>query len=199
MKKFNSKNLPYFGASVQAILFAIAGNEFFSVPIFGAIVGFGIGAVVNYSMALASSRVSDIAKSRKPLAYFSLVLLSVISPTVICSTLGWSVATFAWSISVDMAIILSGAIVGKGLLQDDEKPVKVARNKKGVAEKLPQVSETIQKPLPKVARRKITDDELLAYLAENKGQTQEVTAEYLGVTRQAVGARIKKLYAVKDK
>lgn len=136
MKFLSPKNLPYFGAIVQAILFSIAGNEYF--PAFGWLVGLGVGAVVNYSVALASSRISDIAKSRKPLAYLSLVLLFALSPVIICSTLGWSVATFSWSVACDLSIVLAGAISGKSLLPAEApqksaerkaKPLKVAQAK----------------------------------------------------------------------
>lgn len=48
-----------------------------------------------------------------------------------------------------------------------------------------------------VARKPITDEALLAYLAANKEETQKQVAAHFGVTRQAIGARIKTLYAVK--
>lgn len=196
MKRIDQKDLPYAGAIVQAVLFAIAGNEFFPVPVFGAIVGLGVGAVVNYSLALASSRIADIAEKRKPLARLALVTMFLLSPTTITLSLFYPstiYAAIAWSICVDLSIILAGTIVGKSLIPQSEV-AKVARKKKQVAATTPQP----ETPLPKVTRKKITDDELLAYLAENKGQSQEMTAAYLGVTRQAVGARIKKLYAIKD-
>jgi MFS family permease len=127
MKKIlDPKNLPYAGAIVQAILFSIAGNEYF--PVFGWLVGLGVGAVVNYSVAFAASRISDIAKSRKPLAYLSLLTLFAVSPVIICSTLGWTVATFSWSVACDLSIILAGSIAGKSLIVADT-PQKSAQPK----------------------------------------------------------------------
>jgi len=115
MKKYlDPKNLPYFGALVQAVLFAIAGNEHFAVA--GWLVGLGVGVIVNWSIALASSRVSEVAKNRKILSYLSLGLLLCLSPVIICSTLGWSVAHFAWSVASDLSIVLTGSIVGKSLI-----------------------------------------------------------------------------------
>jgi MFS family permease len=126
MKILSPKHLPYFGAIVQAILFSIAGAEYF--PAFGWLVGLGVGAVVNYSVALASSRINDIAKNRKPLAFLALALLFALSPVVICSTLGWSMATFSWSVACDLSIVLAGAIAGKSLLPA-EAPQKSAQAK----------------------------------------------------------------------
>lgn len=120
------KHLPYFGAIVQAILFSIAGAEYF--PAFGWLVGLGVGAVVNYSVALASSRINDIAKNRKPLAFLALALLFALSPVIICSTLGWTLATFSWSVACDLSIVLAGAIAGKSLLPA-ETPQKSAERK----------------------------------------------------------------------
>jgi hypothetical protein len=47
---------------------------------------------------------------------------------------------------------------------------------------------------PQVARNRIDEPELLAYLQANAGASQREVAEHFGVTRQAVGARIKTLY-----
>jgi len=115
MKKIlDPKNLPYLGAAVQAVLFSIAGNKLF--PYVGWLVGLGVGIVVNWSLAMASSRVSDVAKNRKVLAYIALAGLLCISPVIICSTLGWTVANFSWSVACDASIVLTGSIVGKSLI-----------------------------------------------------------------------------------
>jgi len=195
MKKIlDPKNLPYFGAIVQAVLFSSVGNQFF--PAYGWLVGFGVGAVVNYSIALASSRFSEIAEKRKPLARLALIGMFLLSPITITCTMFVPksiITAIAWAMCVDGSIILAGAIAGKSLMVTESNP-KVARKKNRVAKALPQED----KPLPKVARKKITDNELLAYLAENPGQSQEVTAAHFGVTRQAIGSRVKSLYAVKN-
>jgi len=132
MKKIlDPKNLPYFGALVQAVLFALAGNEFF--PVLGWLVGLGVGAVVNYSLAIASSRFSDIAEKRKPLARLSLVFMFLLSPLTI--TLSFFAptsifTTIAWSMCVDASIILAGSIVGKSLIPFQE----VAKGRSATAE-----------------------------------------------------------------
>lgn len=122
MKRFDPKSLPYIGAVVQAILFGLAGYKYFDLGLWGAAAGVGVGAVVNLSMATASSRISDIAKSRRPLAYLSLILLFCISPAVIVTSLGWSLATLCWSVSVDLSIMLTGSTFGKSLIAT-EQPV----------------------------------------------------------------------------
>jgi len=119
MKKIlDPKNLPYFGALVQAVLFSLAGQEQFGS--YGWLLGLGVGMVVNYSMAYASSRVSDIAQKRKTMAYLMLTLLACLSPVIICSTLGWTVANFSWSIGADFAVVLAGATAGKSLISHSE-------------------------------------------------------------------------------
>jgi hypothetical protein len=130
MKKFDPRSLPYLGALVQAVLFALAGYRYFNLGLWGAGAGFGVGMLVNFSMAVASSKVSDVAKSRKPLSYLSLIGLFILSPVIICSSLGFSVATLSWSLAADMSIMLTGAIAGKSLVKQDETPKSVARPKK---------------------------------------------------------------------
>jgi len=135
MPKFvNPRNLPYAGAIVQAILFSIAGNEYF--PAFGWLVGLGVGAVVNYSIALASSRISDIAKSRKPLAVVGLVAMLCLSPVTITLSLYYPASIYAgiaWALCVDVSIVLAGAIAGKSLLPAEtpqkSAPAKQAKTK----------------------------------------------------------------------
>ena len=132
MKKiFNPKSLPYFGALVQAVLFSIAGNEYF--PSFGWLVGLGVGAVVNYSLALASSRFSDIAQNRKSLARLSLVAMFCLSPTTITLSLYYPSSLFAaicWAMCVDLSIILAGAIVGKSLTAEIQPRVAAKKKSK---------------------------------------------------------------------
>lgn len=132
-KYLDPKYLPYFGALVQGILFSIAGNIQFGKG--GWVLGLGVGIVVNLAIAIASSRISEIAKNRKVMAYIALVLLSCFSPVVICSTLGWNMATFSWAVVSDLAVILAGAIAGKSLFSaaaPAPKPAaKVSDKKKG--------------------------------------------------------------------
>ena len=126
-KLLGSKNMPFFVAFVQAVLFSIAGNKKFGLFPFGIIVGFGVGIAVNWSMAISSSRISSIAKNRKFMAYLSLILLLCLSPVIICSTLGWSVSTFSWAVAADLAILLTGSTVGNSLISDGSEPQKAAK------------------------------------------------------------------------
>lgn len=191
-KLLDPKNLPYFGALVQAVLFAIAGSSFFPNPYFGGLVGLGVGAVVNYSIALASTRISDIAEKRKTLARLALATMFCLSPTTITLSLFYPSSIFtsiAWALCVDLSVVLAGAIAGKSMMPDD----KPKANKKKDAGKDGKKKATV----PQAARKPLTNDILLAYLAENKGQTQQQVAEFFGVKRQAIGARMKQIYTPK--
>lgn len=128
MKKFDPRILPYLGALVQAVLFALAGYKYFDLGYWGAGAGFGVGMLVNFSMAVASSKVSDVAKNRRRLSYLSLGGLFILSPVIICSSLGWSVANLSWSLAADLSIMLTGVIMGGSLVKKDEpqKPQAVA-------------------------------------------------------------------------
>jgi Zn-dependent protease with chaperone function len=194
MKKFDPRSLPYLGALVQAVLFALAGYRYFNLGLWGAGAGFGVGMLVNFSMAVASSKVSDVAKSRKPLSYLSLIGLFVLSPVIICSSLGFSVATLSWSLAADMSIMLTGAIMGNALVKKDETPQVASKETPKVASKARKAA----KVAPQVARKAIPDTELLAYLQANPGESHQQVAEHFGVSRQAVGQRVKKLYEVKQ-
>jgi hypothetical protein len=134
MKKFDPRSLPYLGALVQAVLFALAGYRYFNLGLWGAGAGFGVGMLVNFSMAVASSKVSDVAKSRKPLSYLSLIGLFVLSPVIICSSLGFSVATLSWSLAADMSIMLTGAIAGKSLVVAEKQEPKQKKQRKAKPE-----------------------------------------------------------------
>lgn len=130
MKKIlDPKNLPYFGALVQAVLFSLAGAKFFGA--FGWLAGLGVGMVVNYSIALASSRISDIATKRKSLAWTSMILMLGLSPTTITLSLFYPAQIYtaiAWAMCVDLSIILAGAIAGKSLMPQSE-PLKPAQSR----------------------------------------------------------------------
>jgi hypothetical protein len=191
MKKITldiKKNMPYIAALVQAGLFAKAGSEYFGQ--FGWLIGFGVGAVVNYSIAMASSRVNDVAKKRKGMAVVSLAVMLVLSPATIAMSLFMPESVFtavSWAVCVDLSIVLAGSITGKSFIA--EQPTGKAQGKAG-------------KPARKtkqVARKPITEQDLLAYLAGNPGESHQQVADHFGVTRQAIGGRIKKIYTVQER
>ena len=96
---------------------------------------------------------------------------------------GWIIAGGA-SVVVTITLAL-GSVVDRSL-------VSVAKPEK------PQ-GETVDKPRAtkkKVARKPISDDNLLRYFAENVGATDTQVAQHFGVTRQAIGKRREKLYSI---
>jgi hypothetical protein len=189
MKLYNPKTLPYIGATVQAGLFAVAGYKYFNVGPWGAVAGFGMGALVNLSMATASSRISDIAKARRPLAWASLLGLFAISPAVIVSSLGWSWANLFWSIGADLSIILTGAIIGKGLTSEGQATTEAPAS----AGKLPKVATKTKGKQKQAAAKQLTDENLLAELASNPAASHRQLAVIFGVSHQAIGQRLANL------
>lgn len=123
MKKFDPRWLPYLGAIVQAVLFAKAGDAYFGS--WGWLIGLGVGMVVNVSLAFASSRFSDIAQNRKPLARLALVGMFLLSPITITLSLYVPSSVFtsiAWAFATDLAVVLAGAIAGRSLMFQEQKP-----------------------------------------------------------------------------
>ena len=190
MKSFNIKNLPYFAAVFQAVQFAHAGSVYFGNV--GWVIGAIGGALVNLAVVTAASRISDIAKSRKGLSYALFVGLLIISPAAIAPAayisavaVEWFWArlmvAIVWASMPDLSIALTGSIAGKSLVKDGE-----------ITGKKPQVA----RKKSHVARNRIDEPVLLAYLQANAGASQREVAEHFGVTRQAIGARIKTLYQV---
>lgn len=135
-RKLDPKQLPYFVAAVQALLFSFAGVKYFGV--WGWVVGPGVGAAVNLSLAVASSKIGDISKKRQPLARIMYVCLFILSPATIALSLFAPASVFtaiAWAASPDLAIALTGAIVGQGMLAKEEQPQAKEERKKRVAKK----------------------------------------------------------------
>ena len=55
-----------------------------------------------------------------------------------------------------------------------------------------------ERNLPKPERKPVSDTDLLAYLQATPGASQQQVADHFGVSRQAIGQRIRKLYEVKQ-
>lgn len=193
MVKLNKKHLPFYAALVQTAQYSLAG--YFLIGWMGWFFVGLMGALVSLSMAYAASQYADIAQKRKAGSFIALVALMFMSPVLIGTATYlhldqitnpyWrGVVSAVWGVIPDGAVVLSGFIAGKGLVEQESKPKVAGKNvKKG--------SKT-----PKVARKKMTNEALLAYLAANPGATHQQVADNFGVKRQAVGPRVKKLYEV---
>ena len=142
--RFNTKYLPYLAALFQAFQFAHAGSVYFGLP--GWVIGACGGVVINLSVAIAGTRVSDIAIKRRPLAYATLGLLLILSPIAVApaayvsmtaitsDALRWIVAA-VWAALPDLSILLTGAIAGKSLVSDGTSaPAPLKRKKKPLSE-----------------------------------------------------------------
>ncbi|HAR45341.1 MAG TPA: hypothetical protein DCS05_03975 [Nitrospiraceae bacterium] len=121
MKKLNQAWLPYLAAAAQAIMFCYVGVQYFGA--WGWAIGPAVGVVVNASLAIASSRISDVAQKRKGLARLMYTALLFLSPATIALSIyaPKSILTaIAWAASPDLAIALAGAIAGGSLIAKSE-------------------------------------------------------------------------------
>jgi len=199
--KLNKKQLPFYAAAVQTIQYMVAGYLLLSW--IGVLSVGTMGALVSLSMAYASSQVSaEMAKSRRLQSYLALVVLMILSPVIVGTATFYhldiivnpvwrGIVAGVWGVIPDGAVALAGFVAGKGMM---DEPKKVAGKPKQKTVKTPQ--EPVKEE--KLARKHVKDEELLAYLAGNAGASQQQVADFFGVTRQAVGPRIKKLYEVKQ-
>jgi hypothetical protein len=191
---FRKNPLVLLAALVQSGAFALAGSVYFGL--FGWVLGAMAGIVVNLSLALAASRVADIAGKRKPMAYTSLVALMLLSPIAVAPaeyallTTHVSLAqelcivlSVVWSTLPDWAILAAGGVVGKALVTVE-----------------PVASAIASKPEPqpkKVAHKlqatKIDKAQLLIYLHGQPAASDSAIARNFGVSRQAIAGWRKKL------
>lgn len=195
--KLNKKHIPYLAASIQTAQFGFAG--YILAGYAGAFFLGIMGALVSIVVSYGSSQL-DVASSRKGRSIAAMIAIMCFSPilvgtatwihlTIISNVYWRGVVSLAWGALSDLSPVLAGFVAGKGLFDVVKKPKK----SKKVAGK----GSKKTKPLPQVARKKIADNELLAFLQENPGASQQKVADNFGVTRQAIGPRVKKLYEVK--
>jgi hypothetical protein len=193
--KLNKKQLPFYAAAVQTIQYAVAG--YLLLEWIGFVSVGTMGALVSLSMAYASSQVADVAKGRKLQSYFSLIGLMILSPVIVGTAAFYHldiiinpvwrvIVAGVWGIIPDGAVALAGFVAGKGMMDEGKPKIKTVKTKQ----------ETVK--TKKLARKHVKDNDLLAYLASNAGASQAQVANHFGVTRQAIGPRIKKLYEVKQ-
>lgn len=138
LKYIPHEPLLYLAAAFQAIQFGLAGSIYFGLT--GWFIGGLGGIVVNFSIAKSASRINDIAKARKPLAWTGFIALMVLSPIAVAPagylqmsviTTFWLrvAASIVWAIIPDAAILLTGAITGKSLVKDTDETPKPKRTK----------------------------------------------------------------------
>ena len=132
MKKFNQAWLPYLAQIAQALMFSYVGVSYFGL--WGWLIGPAVGVVVSASLAVASSRISDISQKRILLARAMYgVLLLLIPATIALTSFApksmW--AAIAWAAAPDIAIGLAGSIAGGSLIaKDDSATSKPKQNAK---------------------------------------------------------------------
>lgn len=197
--KLNKKQIPVIAAFIQTIQFGFAGYIY--AGWLGLFVLGIMGALVSLVVSYGSSQLAEVAEKRKGQSIIAMIAILFFSPilvgtatwlhlTVITNEIWRGVVSFAWGALADLSPLLAGFVAGKGLFEQ-VKPKKA--KKKGVSKAGKKV-----KALPQVARKPVSDTELLAFLQANAGASQQQVADHFGVSRQAIGQRVKKLYEVKQ-
>ena len=130
MNKFDPKTLPYLMAGIQSIQYAHAGYVYGNT--FGAIALGAVGVGVSLSVAVASSRINDIAVKRKKSAWVAFWSLLIFSPIIVGVAMFYYlsvpdvwprvIVAAMWGLASDVPVALSGFITGKGLVADDKQP-----------------------------------------------------------------------------
>lgn len=179
MKRFDPKVLPYLASLTTAVMLMRAGVNHFGI--WGWIIGPLAGLVASFALAVAGSKISDIAQRRKPIAYAALTLMLILSPMVIYySELEPDMSTAMWAMFPDAAILLASTVTGQALIAKPDQQVAQVRGQ-------------VAKAKRQVARQSVKEGDLLAYLQANKKASQQQVADHFGVSRQAIGGRVKKL------
>lgn len=184
---FKKSPLVLLAALVQSLAFALAGSVYFGG--FGWAMGGLAGVVVNLSMAYASSRISEIAKARRALAWAAFGVLFSLSPLAVAPAEyhlldgrfpAWVCVMLAlvWSILPDAAIIAAGGVAGKSLV--------VAEQPAQVDGQVAQLGGKRRKVARKQERNSIDRAQLAAELQRNPQATSVQLAQLFGVSRQAV-------------
>jgi hypothetical protein len=180
---------------------ADAGGKLNSLP---GTFGLVLGAMVSVGTAFISGKLpTRMTKSRKALTWVMFIALLIMEPAILAPitmmdmpealkfTLG-VVGSWTWAVLLALvpSLVLAGvAIANGGLVEATTHPTTETAS--GNTEKPKSKS-------VKIERKHVTDEALLAYLAANVGATHKKVADNFGITRQAVGARIKKLYAIEQ-
>jgi len=131
MKKFDPRSMPYMAAIVQTFQYALAGSILIGLP--GWFFGGLLGLLVSFSMAYASSQISDIARKRTTAAWVAFIGLAIISPVyvgtatfydleIVTNPYWRGVVAAVWGLIPDGSIALAGFVAGKGMVKRDERP-----------------------------------------------------------------------------
>lgn len=192
------------------------------LPVLGGISGLAMGITVAAGLVYVISKLNEMKpaierkvrgkdeyKSTPNIRFYgawtAIILLLIISPALLAPHVYMTMSgaeslfqvlgsywTAVWSVgrivAADLAMsavaLVHGVHISATTQKETENSTKLSGNLKG------------KKKL--VARKPVKDDALLAYLAGNPGASQQQTANAFGVSRQAIGQRVKKLYEVKQ-
>lgn len=218
MKKITiEKVILFLAAGFAAYNFGLAGGYIEGTHI--SIGGLIAGVVVNVSLAIAASRYGSIKGDKRTrqaqAAFYAMLALSpiLVSPVVFYSLpetfLGHWIARAVWAVAwplvADLAIVLAGAVSGKGLISLGEtdgnlhgkimQPAgQVGQLASKVAGKLPRQGKQVAMGLASnLQRQPVQEADLLAFWQASPAASDRQVAEHFHVSRQAIGDRRKAL------
>lgn len=182
---FNPKrDLPYIAAFAQAAQFALAGSVLIGPK--GWFFGGLLGLLVSLAVAYAASQYTDVAKKRQPWAMAGMVIIGIISPLIVGTSLYldlskelhpvWrGVVGAAWGILPDASVALVGFIAGKGLSKADEATEKPAKAE-------PKPAKPVEVPaLPIIAPLVVAQSYACKYgCGDERASQQAMNAHYRG-------------------
>ena len=209
MKKFNILYIPIVLAAIaQGVLwvnlFSLIHHGIMAY-IGGIPAGLSIVTLVTYS-ANALPRIQS--KRARQGGWIMLVLVLIAEPIVLGvvnwwympaafqATVGSYVVAGGASLVISLVLVL-GALVDRSLVPA-EKTSKLQDVDKKESVKVASKQGKTRKASLKVARKAITDSDLIVYLQANEGASQQQVADHFGVSRQAIGQRVKRLFEVKS-
>ena len=132
MNKLKPKDYPYYAATIQALQYGHAGFVMLSSWT-GAFFGGLLGLLMSFAVALAASKINDIAKARKLSSWLIFLVLMIVSPAFVGVGMWmaldkipfpfWRLVVAAlWGLIPDGSVALVGFITGKGLVAASDQP-----------------------------------------------------------------------------
>ena len=181
----------YFLIGCAAIAQGVMWVNVFALLHFGAmayVAGFPAGIAIVGIVTRGANLLPRTQSKRARQAGAGVLFAIVVTETAVLGTANYVMfpnVVIAYGVSfVITSALIFGALVERSLVP----------TKKKVAETIPKA----ERKKKKIARKQVKDAQLIAYFREHDGASDTQAAEHFGVSRQAIGQRRKKLFAVRQ-